>query len=471
MPELIISRKNKICLSDYNYKKDIEIREILSTFSRFELDILDELLFSSITTSVSKVSNQLEITKDQLLPVLEKLAGIDLLKTDKEIISIDKKMRKYFEFERMRFDENFKPDLLFINNLLQKIPIHILPIWYVIPKSSNNIFESIINKYLLSPQIFQRHLEDLSHEDPIFADVIHNIYTSENKEVSSLEIQERHKLSKLEFLEYILLLEFNLVCVLSYRKTEEGFEEILTPFHEYNEYLLHLKKTDTKPIQDTEKLIKKRNSDFGFVEDLSSILNMAKKSITVAQVQKNMKAELNVKEQDIVISSSYIDNLLNKLVQLKFITKKQNSIQITSLGQKWNDFNLENKALHLFYHPLNSLTINDLPSDFPKEILNEKSIREAEKSISRVSKKGWVFFDDFINGVITPITDSHLIKMKSFGKSYKYSLPDYSANEFFFIKKIIFEKLFESGIVSIGALNNKDCFCVTKLGQTLFDLT
>ncbi|NGX44601.1 MAG: hypothetical protein K1060chlam3_00771 [Candidatus Anoxychlamydiales bacterium] len=146
MKEITQIRKNKISLLDYDYKQDIENRVLLSKLTEFELSILEEILFSSITTSLSRLSKDLETSEKKLLSVLEKFEKANLLKIDGQIINIDKKMRKYFEFEYQRFEENFKPDLLFINNLLHKIPIHVLPIWYTIPKSSNNIFASIIDK-------------------------------------------------------------------------------------------------------------------------------------------------------------------------------------------------------------------------------------------------------------------------------------------------------------------------------------
>jgi len=467
MLEIATSRKNKICLLDYDYQNDIENRVLLATFSKFELEILEELLFSSIKTSKSRLSKDLNIEKNDLLPVLEKLEKIKLLKIDEDSIIIDKKMRKYFEFEYMRFDENFKPDLQFINNLLQKIPIHILPIWYTIPKSSNNIFNSIIDKFLISPQVFLRYLEDLEHENHIFLGIIQDLYNSDNFELKSDDLQKKYDLDKAKYLEYILLLEFNFVCFQSYKETKEGYEEIITPFYEYKEYLQFLKKTKAPSIRDKNKLIKKRNSDFGFVEDISSILQMSNKGLSLNEIKQNIKEEINIKDPDILVTLTYIDSLIDKLDQLKFVEKKNNFLKITDSGSKWAKLNLEHRALHLYYHSLNSLKDNNLPN----ELKNEKSIREAEKTISRVTKTGWVYFDDFIKGSICALRDEQQIKIKPIGKVYRYAMPIYTEEERVFIKKIIFEKLFEAGIVSVGSLNAKDCFCVTKFGQTLFDVT
>ncbi|NGX29428.1 MAG: hypothetical protein KR126chlam4_00146 [Candidatus Anoxychlamydiales bacterium] len=467
MQEITQIRKNKICLLDYDYKQDIENRVMLSKLTEFELSILEEILYSSIKTSLSRLSKDLETSEKKLLSVLEKFEKANLLKIDGEIIDIDKKMRKYFEFEYQRFEENFKPDLLFINNLLHKIPIHILPIWYSIPKSSNNIFASIIDKYLLTPQIFQRHLENIECENSTFLGIVEDVYNSENFEVTSADLQKKYSLEKETYLEIILLLEFNLLCFQSYKKTKNGYVEIITPFHEYKDYLQYLNQTKTLSIKDTKKLIRKRKNPFGFAEDLCSVLKMAKKPLSKATVEKNIKIELSIKDSAIIVSKSYIDSIINKLLKIEFLSQKKDLLQTTISGKKWLDFNLENKALHLYYHTLNTL---DEEESF-KHLINEKSIREAEKSIIRVLDSTWVYFDDFSKGIIAAITDEHLVKIKHSGKAYKYSIASYSKEEILFIKKIIFERLFEAGFVSVGSLNGRDCFSVTKLGQKLFEIS
>ncbi len=466
MLEISVPRKNKISLSDYDHKKDIENRNLLSSFSKLELNILEELLFSPIKTSLSKLSKDLDIQEKKILPVLENLQNSGLIKIEAPIITIEKKIRKYFEFEYLRFEETFKPDLAFINNLLSKIPIHILPTWYCLPKTSNNIFHSIIDKYFLTPQMFQRYIDDLENENPIFSGIIKDLYNSSTLEISSKEVKKKYDLDQAKYLEYLLLLEFNFICFQSYKKIDNGFEEILIPFYEFKEYLDHFNKTTPPSIPDTQKLIKKRNSDFGFVEDLSSIVQMAKKGVSLLKIEENIKKELGIKDTDIIVSNTYVNSLTNKLLQIKFLTKKQNLLQSTSSANKWLELTIDHRALHLYYHPLNLLTQSNLLN----ELLNEKNIREAEKSISRIIKKGWVYFDDFIKGVMSPITDEHQVKLKPIGKVYRYSIPSYSKEEILFIKKVIFERLFEAGIVNVGFFNGKDCFCVTQLGESLFDV-
>lgn len=460
------SYKNRVCLSDYNHETDLENRLLLNTLNHFELNVLEELLFSSITTSITRLSKELEIKENVLLVVLKKIEKTKLFKIDKEIIYFDKKMRKYFELEFARFEENFKFDLSFLNNLLHKVPIHILPIWYSIPKTSNNIFESIILKYFKTPSVYEKHLENFKSENEIYYQIIQKLYSTKNLEIKAKDLQEKCDLSDEAFLKHIIFLELNFICSVSYSKTDNGFEMMVNGLHEYKKYKNHLNKGLTNPIENTKKIIKKRNDNFAFVKDLSSILNILKNPLLDLEVKNNIKSLLSTLDPNILITSSYINSLIHKLKQVNYVIEENDTLQITENGKKWNKFTLENKALHLYNDPKNIIDISDLDLN-----LCEKSIREAEKSIISAIDAGWLFFDDFIKGLSSPITNNHQIVITHLKSFYNYSIPVYTKDEIKFFKKIIFQRLFEVGIIDVGSLDGKDCFSVTKFGKSLFDFS
>src|SRR5262245_44410140 len=91
------SRKNKVLLSDYNYRRDIENRLLLSKLTTFELDVLIEILNGSLKTSLDQLSNALDTDETKLLPVLENLSKTKLFQIIGDSIIIDKEMRKYYE--------------------------------------------------------------------------------------------------------------------------------------------------------------------------------------------------------------------------------------------------------------------------------------------------------------------------------------------------------------------------------------
>src|SRR3569832_2080321 len=140
MIELTAAKKNKISLADYNYRRDIENRLLMANFSTFEVAVLEEILYSSIKTPIRKIAKNLERGEEELLPILEKFSKTGLLIIEGDAIVVDKETRKYFETEIEKFEEGFTPGMEFLQNLLKKIPIHVLPIWYSIPRTSNNIF-------------------------------------------------------------------------------------------------------------------------------------------------------------------------------------------------------------------------------------------------------------------------------------------------------------------------------------------
>jgi hypothetical protein len=124
----------------------------------------------------------------------------------------------------------------------------------------------------------------------------------------------------------------------------------------------------------------------------------------------------------------------------------------------------ENRALFLHRHPLNRL----ISPRVPAEIVTDRNLREAEKSILRVITAGWIYFDDFVKGVIVPLGEHSIVMLKRQGKSWKYTLPSYSEEELGLIKATVLEWLFEMGVTAVGEHNGKECFSVTPFGQSLF---
>ena len=96
-------------------------------------------------------------------------------------------------------------------------------------------------------------------------------------------------------------------------------------------------------------------------------------------------------------------------------------------------------------------------------------MREAEKSIKRVLHGGWVYFDDFLKGVLVPLNEQSVVMLKRTGKHWKYTLPIYGDEEKAILKATIFEWLYEMGMVMTGTCQGKDCFAVTHFGRFFFD--
>jgi hypothetical protein len=476
MIEISPSRKNKVLLSDYDYQRDIENRLLMAQFSTLDLEVMEEILYSSLNIPIRKLTKSLEIDEESLFKALEKLRKTDLIKIDNETIHVDKEMRKYYESQILKFDDEFTPGMEFLQSLLRKVPIHVLPNWYSISRTSNNIFDSIIEKYLLTPHIFQRYLLELNFGNPTLSGIIDDVFHAPDFHLSSQELIKKYSLTRGQFEECMLYLEFNFVCCLVYKKVDDHWEEMVTPFHEWREYLRFLRDTEAPMIKDPSSIKRRRPHDFSFIQDMEAILTIAKKE----PIRLSSLIEDKLTPERALLGSlaaacggfsendpsllPYIRQIFSKLSLLKFADDVDGYFYALESANDWLDMRPENRALFIYRHPLNRLLVKELPAS----LYTERSIHEAEKGISRVLRSGWVYFDDFVKGALIPLNEASIVMLKRSGKSWKYSLPHYTEEEVAFIKNTLFEGLFEIGALATGVCDGKECFCVTPFGQSLF---
>jgi predicted transcriptional regulator len=447
-------RKNKVILADYPYRRDIENRVLMAHLSVFEVNVLREILHHSLKISVEHLAEALDTSVQTLLPVLDKLSATKLFKRTNMTLMVDKEARKYFESQIEKFSEDFKPDMEFLQSLLNKIPIHVLPNWYAIPRSSDNIFDSIVEKYFLTPKIYRQYLEELQFDDPIIAKIIYDLYQASNFRLSSSAVIKKYKLTREQFEEYLLLLEYSFVCCLRYSQVNDQWEEVITPFHEWLEYLQIEAHSKPGSIKEKDQIKMLSALEFSFIKDMQTILKSgARKKLGI----KNIESLFSKKEK----TKEYLDNLLDKLAQLEFISMDQTTIQVLDKGALWLAKTISDQALSLANNPLNKL--KDIPSN--SSLYQAKNIRQVEKSLKKLVELEWVYLEDFVKGMIYPLTHQDPVTLINKGKKWKYSVPIYKEEDYQFIRAVIMERLFELGIVLIGTLNGKPCFCLTPFGR------
>jgi hypothetical protein len=95
-------------------------------------------------------------------------------------------------------------------------------------------------------------------------------------------------------------------------------------------------------------------------------------------------------------------------------------------------------------------------------------ILEAEKSIKRALHGKWILFDAFWQGVTVPFEEGSSVQLQKTGKHFRYVIPSYKEEHKTLLKSVVFERLFEAGMVDIGSWKGEDAFRVTPFGQTLF---
>ncbi len=239
-----ITKKNKINLSDYPYKKDIANRLFLADRSEFELQVLQELLFQASKCHISDLIDALDCDEIELERALLSFSKIGLIKKEHETIYIDKELKKYFELHSFKFDSNKEPSFEELQALMQKVPIGCLPNWYSIPRSSDNIFSSIVEKYLQTPKIYESYLKELTFENQLLHTIIRELFCHPELKLSVKELEKRYQITPELMQEYIILLEFHFVLISC---IHDGIE-YLVPFAEWAELIRHQKQHILKPL-------------------------------------------------------------------------------------------------------------------------------------------------------------------------------------------------------------------------------
>lgn len=437
-----MNRKNKVVLSDYNYRSDIENRLLMANLSLIELEVLGEIINGSLKMTVQQLAKYLDKSEKELKPLLTKLSKTQLFQLEGDDISTDKEMRKYYESQLIKFDDDFKPDMEFLQGLLAKVPIHVLPNWYQISKTSDHIFNSIIEKFFLTPKIYERHLAELTFDEPILTSMTQDIRAAKDTKTPAQFFLDKYKLSREQFEELMLQLEYNFVACLSYHRTDETWEEVVSPFYEWREYLRFLRETTPISIPDPKKVKRYHEKDFGYLVDMNNLLE-----------------KLHTAPQPLPLpkKATFSECMIHKMEFLHLAEIRNKQLHALEFSTEWLKMPLTDQALALYRHPANRFNI--------PEIYSEKDIREVQKSLKRVGNAGWILFDDFKKGFIRPIANREPVTLQAKGKRWKYALPSYSESDYELIEKTIFCRLFETGMVAIGTYEGQRCFCVTPFGR------
>lgn len=473
-------RKSKINLPDYDYQRDIKNRLLMADFSLVDVEILREVLLSSLTLSLSALAAAVDLDPEELLPTLEKLESVGLLRRTGETLELDKEMRKYYEAQVLKFDDDFEPNMEFLQGLLRKVPIHVLPVWYAIPRSSSNIFDSLVERFFETPRAFQRYLLELQLEEPLQRLIVNRLFASPELSLPSSELREELSLSREEFEEHMLYLEFNFVCCLSYCQTEEGWEEVVTPFHEWRQFILFRQQTMPQPISQEAKIDHLRTAPFSIVTDMTSMLRDLRTSpmrvaagsrpyfFAIDDLLMNRLATVCGVEAPLLASRpvsyrNYFSQLLGKLVLIEFVNEEDGLLSLSERGEEWLALGLEERAIALYRHPFNTI----ISREIDPQLNSERNLREIERALERVADLGWVEMEDFLRGVIAPIGSAGEVTLQKKGRRWRYALPTYSQEEKELIRAAILERLFEGGFVEVGELEGASLFRVTPFGRAV----
>ncbi len=433
-----VIKKNKITLSDYPYRRDIENRLLIATLSNFEVELLREMLSGSLKIDIRDLTDVFNCRIEQIETLLDKLANSKLFKREGAKILIDKEMRKYYEFQLEKFEKGFKADVVFLQQTLNKVPIHILPNWYVLPKTSDHIFSAIIEKYLLTPKIYLRYLQELQFDDPVMDGMLADIM-QHPEGILAQGLREKYGLTYEQFEEAMLHMEFNFAAFLCYRFEQGTWKEVVMPLYEWQEYASYKKAVNQRTkLEDGN--IENKQADFCFINQIDTLLEKSLRGASpVGSLQEAAK----------------------KIAQISLGRCEGDAITAYPEAREWLRMQITEKALALYRHPANLME----GADENMLLYSEKNIRAVEKSLRKAAMEGWVYFDEFMKSFVAALHKTEGVSLKQKGKQWKYVIPIYSPEELAFAEQTIFERLYQIGIVDIGTHAGRKCFRVTPFGR------
>ena len=360
------SRKNKVNLNDYDYRKDVENRLVINQLDSQDVAVLEEIIYNSIQFPIEDIEETLELSRDELMRSIEKLIPCELFTIDGDQISVNKEGRKHFESHLQRFEEDFSPGIEFVQSLLKGVPIQILPNWYHVPKSSNSIFESLIEKYFHTPQLFERYLLELNFEDLVLSQIVDRVFQSKELKVPASEIMAEFSLTQEQFEEYMLALEFNFVLFSKFERVGEKYIQMILPFHEWREYALFTRSTAPTSIDSNDDILAYRPKEFAFVEDMGSILEtIMEKPLAMSQEEGewnlaeeemlNIAQEGGGDQEELESVKGYLSHVIQKLIALNLAEVDEAELHSTQDAEEWLECNAEQRAFSTYKHPANQM--------------------------------------------------------------------------------------------------------------------
>ena len=420
-----------IKLTDYPYQKEVEIRLKMAHLTDLEVKLLQEIVHQSLHISVQHLADHLEIAVEDLIPILDKWSETKLFKRHDLQLTIDKEMRKSIEFQLEKFEENFEPNLNFLQTILNRLPQAILIDWYAISRSAHDFFSFIVERFFINPQVYLYHLEQLTFKNPVLRQIQEEVFRSPHLCVRVDDLKKKFHLTHEKFELDLLILEFHFVCCLSYRHVDGHWEEVVTPFAEWQEilkYQAHIQKAYLdEPISETYL------SGIPFIETLKTDLQSFQKK--KGKESPTLSAELT---------------------QLGLLADHQ----VTEQGEKWLKQTFHEQVMTLFSY------FSSEPS-FKlrfKELWQDRQLRLIDKSLRYLDVNRWIIFDLFIKGLIISLGDRDPLTLKLKGKRWKYQFPTYTDLEKEFIQVVILERLSRLGVVEVGEWQGRHCFRLTPFG-------
>jgi hypothetical protein len=251
------NKKIKVDLTKIGLNAEVALRSALPFLDKVGVILLQELLFSSLETSIEEVAEAVDLAFDEVEEGLDQLLPLGLFVKNGSKLTLNKEKRRTLEIEAQKFEEDFHPDLNYLKARLSLLPPSVLLDWYVVPRSCHDIFSSLVEKHFQHPRFFQRYIEELQFDDHRLQTIVKELYHSEGLALSFQDFQVAFGISREELHSLLLLLEYHFVAFLKYLPTSEGWEEMIVPIKEWHDYAHWVGKgiePSSYPVEPTDKI-------------------------------------------------------------------------------------------------------------------------------------------------------------------------------------------------------------------------
>ena len=449
-----------INLSEYQHELEIEARILIEQLSSFEIQLINTLFYSSLKTSVKELQNELNADIAQVEAALDALSPLRLFHLSNGDISINKETRKQLEPLIERLESDFSPTIQYLVDKLSCVPINLLPKWYALPHTSDQITQSIIDKYLSTPSKYTQQLSQLKNNNSQAQQVYDILYSSPQLRVSLRDVAQALSLSIRECHALILELEFHFACCLTYEVVSERLEPIVVPPTEWSCYLATQGETTSSSIQE-DHVERIHRHDFGFINDMGKMLRtLLVEAITLDEEPflPHNRTILDAIATSNEVATTYFQQLVAALEALNLASVKKGALTLTPEGKSWLSLTQEEQAMLLYFHHLKCYHHNS-------GIFSDRDVRKVEKALSTLPPNSWIPFETFCNSTIGAIGTTTPVTLRCIGRRWHYELPTYSDQERTFIQEVLTSHLYQCGMVATGWYNGKLHFKVTPFGQ------
>lgn len=431
----MLNKKNRIQLCDYAYEKDVENRLLLASLTPYEVLVLEEILNGPIRLTISSLMEEVSGEAEELLLALEKLKVSGLFRIDQGVLTIDKEIRKYFDFQFQKFEEDFVPGIEFILGILSRIPLQPLHNWYTLSRTTDSVIDALMEKYFATPLVFKQYLLEIGFESAIFGEIIDHLLSLPLHPLCVSTLRQKYGISLQQFEELALHLEFNFICCKVFIRQDESLKEVFVPFQWWQEHSRINRDLNPTflPASDVDQ--DSVSNEFAFIEQLTSM--MQQNSFPSAQ-HKQCLINCNLMHEN-----------------------ADQQMQITPLGEEWLSQPLTEKALFFHRNPAMS------------RVWNPASLRRIERSLQALSKaeKGqWITFKELLYSynLISGAAERTYIKKEN--RKWIYSLSPQPFDDPKLVLDCIKNKFYPSGIINLGMTKDKEeCLQLTPFGRRVLN--